>query len=66
MRQTAFPALPYLRNFYAFCPYRSSYILSLFFPTTSLDLPPDFVISDMLTPSSLARISIVLGEQKPD
>ena len=38
---------------------------SLLLSVTILEFPPDFVISNMLTCRSFARISIVLGEQKP-
>ena len=46
-------------------PSRTSPILSLLTPTIRRDAPPHLVISAWLTPSSLARISITLGEQNP-
>ena len=42
------------------------YNASLFVPTTIREFPPDFVTSRISMCRSLARISIVLGEQKPD
>ena len=42
-----------------------SYNESLLVPTTIFESPPDFVMSNMLTCRSRARISMVLGEQKP-
>ena len=42
-----------------------SYNESLLVPVIILESPPDFVISNILTWRSLARISIVLGEQNP-
>lgn len=49
--------------FHALAP--PSYRLSLLVPTIIFEFPPDFVISDWFTPRSLAKISMVLGEQKP-